>query len=138
MSSENSKSTEPAAGRSKPGLTGNPAALVAVTLGLLAVLVAAIRPSDPHLVPAPLHPMPAGCPKGPAEFTPTNLTEIRDPSLEAMGQKEKNRALLRLNMEPCPCGCGLSLASCRVSTPSCETSQAEAGRIVDEERGQGK
>lgn len=107
---------------------------VVVTVGLLAALVWAMNPASPHLSPAPLRPLPAGCVKGPPEFTPTNLTEVQDPPLGALGPKEKNRALFRLNMEPCPCGCGLSLASCRASSPSCETSRAEGQRIVSEEK----
>ncbi len=107
--------------------------LVALTIALLGVLVAALNPPQPHLSPAPLRPIPPGCAKGPLDFTPTNLTEIPGLSLEAADREARNRALLRLNMEPCSCGCSQSLAACRASTPSCETSRAEANRVASEE-----
>ncbi len=97
---------------------------------LLGALVFALNPPRPKLVPAPLGPVPAGCPKGPRDFTPSSYTEITGLSFDGLEQKEKNRALLELNMKPCPCGCGQSLAACRVFDPGCETSQAVARKVV--------
>ena len=107
--------------------------LVALTIALLGALVVALNPSQPHLSPAPLRTISPGCAKGPWDFTPTNLTEIPGLSLEAVDREATNRALLRLNMDPCSCGCSQSLAACRASTPSCGTSRVEAKRVASEE-----
>jgi hypothetical protein len=138
MSSTESNSNKPGARGTSSNPGRSPFALVVVTIALLAGLVWALHPSNPHLVPAPLRPLPPGCLKGPSEFTPSNVTEISDLPLDRMRGEERNRVLLRLNMEPCTCGCGLSLASCRVSNNSCETSKAEAKRIVAEQGGEEK
>lgn len=135
MSSPKSNLTEPGPARTNASSLRNSVALVVVTIGLLGALVAALNPSDPHLTPAPLRAVPSVCPKGAAEFTPSNLTEIPDLPLDASKQGERNRALLRLNMEPCSCGCAQSLAACRVSYPSCATSKGEVKRVVAEENG---
>lgn len=92
-----------------------------------------MKPSKPHLVPAPLRSLPAGCPQAPPEFTPSNYTALPGLLLDTASEKDKNRALLRLNLEPCPCGCGVSLAACRTSNPACETSKAECQKVADEE-----
>ncbi len=135
MSSTKSNSTEASAGGAASGPSRNSLVLVVVTVGLLAALVWALSPSQPHLTPAPLRLVPPGCPKGPQEFTPTNITEIPDLPLDKLAQGEKNRALLRLNMEPCPCGCGQSIAACRISNPTCETSKEPARKIAAGEQG---
>ncbi len=103
-----------------------------ITLGLLAALTWALAPARVHFTPAPLDPPPADCPKVPREFVPSNVTEIPDLPLLELSTAQKNRALLRLNMEPCTCGCGLSVASCRVEHPACETSRKLALKIVAE------
>lgn len=111
-------------------------ALVAVTLALLAALVWALNPSRPGLKPAPLRPQPLGCPRSAQEFTPTNITELPDLASTTLSEDQKYRALFRLNMEPCPCGCGMSVAACRLSHPTCETSKELARKIVAEVEGE--
>ncbi len=134
MSSTKSNSTELGAGGTNPGTARGSAVLVVVTVGLLGALVWALAPSQPHVTPAPLRPAPPGCPKGPQEFTPTNVTEIPDLPLDNLAQEEKYRVLLRLNMEPCPCGCNLSIAACRISNSACETSKEPAKKIAAGDR----
>ena len=68
------------------------------------------------------------------EFLPSNVTEILEPSLADLSPVQKNRALYRMNMEPCPCGCSLSVAACRVSNPHCEVSKSLAEKIIEEVR----
>jgi hypothetical protein len=134
MSSTESNSTEPDETDVRSGPWRSSLALVLGTIGLLAALVVALRPSRPRLAPAPLRSISAGCFKGSPDFTPTNLTEIPGLPLDSWGQQEKNRTLLRLNMEPCSCGCQLSIASCRASNPRCESSEAGAAQIAAEEK----
>jgi hypothetical protein len=110
--------------------------LVVVTMALLAALVWALTPGQPAFEPAPLRPLPAGCPKNIREFTPTNYTEVPGVSLEGLTKEQKNRVLFRLNMEPCPCGCNVSIAACRVNHPQCEACKDLAQKIVAEERGE--
>lgn len=133
MSSTNSNPNEPGAAQRPSSPWRSPAALALFTIGLLAALVLAMKPSAPRLVPAPLRPPPAGCPKAPPEFTPSNYTAIPGLPLDTASEKDKNRALLRLNFEPCTCGCGVSLAACRNSNPACETSKVECRKVADEE-----
>jgi hypothetical protein len=107
-------------------------AAVVVTVGLLAALTWALAPARVHFTPAPLDPPPTDCPKYAREFVPSNVTEILDPPLTNLSAAQKNRALYRLNMEPCTCGCGLSVAACRVEHPACETSKGLAQKIIAE------
>jgi hypothetical protein len=108
--------------------------MAAVTVALLAALAWALAPSRPGFKPAPLQPPPENCPKVQRQFIPSNVTEILDPSLAGLTPAEKNRALYRMNMEPCTCGCSLSIAACRVSNPDCEVSRALAEKIISEVR----
>lgn len=130
MSSAESNSNEP---QPAPGPPKGSIAAVVVSLALLAALAWAIRPRRTNFKPAPLDPQPPGCLMLPHSFVPTNLTEIPDPSLDALPPAARNRALLRMNMQPCPCGCNLSVASCRVSNPNCEASADLAKQIIAEE-----
>jgi hypothetical protein len=107
---------------------------VVVTVGLLAALVWAMSPAKPPLTPAPLRPLQPGCPKVRASFTPSNYTEIPKLSFEGFSSRQKNRALLRLNMEVCPCGCNTSIAECLNEHPPCEACKALARKILDEEK----
>ena len=134
MSSTKSNSSEANPGKPRP--LRSPVALAIITIGLLGALVLALNPRPPRLSPAPLRALPRGCPRMTVEFTPSNLTEIPGLYFKARRREEKNRALLRLNMEPCACGCSMSLAACRVSNPSCESSRGEAEKIADEETGE--
>ena len=108
--------------------------MVVVTLGLLGALVWALHPDQPQLTPAPLVPVPAECPKAQQAFVPTNYTDLPGGLLEGLSPKQRNRALYRLNMEPCTCGCALSVAACRVNHPACEVSKKLAEKIVAEVR----
>ncbi len=103
-------------------------------IALLAALVWAMTPSQPRITPAPLDPVSAGCLKGPTDFQPTNITDISGPGLEGLGQAQRNRVLLRLNMEPCTCGCGSSIAACRVLNRDCMTSRDLVQKVVSEEK----
>ncbi|HEV2176568.1 MAG TPA: hypothetical protein VGW33_05115 [Terriglobia bacterium] len=102
-------------------------------LAALAVLVWALNPRQPRLRPAPLQPPPSSCPVSHADFVPTNFTEVAGLPLDRLPKTAKNRALLRLNMEPCSCGCNQSLAACRAADRACAVSAAAAKDVVDEE-----
>ena len=128
MSSLTDPPTGPPAGKPSRGAV----AAVVVTLGLLAALTWALAPARVHFTPAPLETPPVDCPKVAREFVPSNVTEILDPPLTDLSAAQKNRALYRMNMEPCTCGCGLSVAACRVEHPACETSKNLARKIVAE------
>ena len=108
---------------------------VAITLGLLALLVWGISPRRMRIKPAPLEPATAVCPPSKAEFVPSNFTEVPGAPIEALPDRVKNRILLRLNMEPCTCGCSQSLASCRASNPQCPVSPGAIGALVKDEEG---
>lgn len=127
MSSSTDPQPTPPAGPSRGAV-----AAVVVTLGLLAALTWAIAPRRVHFTPAPLEPLPVDCPKVAREFVPSNVTEILNPPLTGLSAAQKNRALYRVNMEPCTCGCGLSVAACRAEHPACETSKHLARKIVAE------
>jgi hypothetical protein len=107
---------------------------VAVTLGLLALLVWALNPRQPRFRPAPPDPVSDVCARSKADFIPTSLTEIPSLPLTGLPAAAKNRLLLRLNMEPCTCGCQQSLAACRASNPSCRVSSGEAETAVKDEQ----
>lgn len=128
MSSSTDPPAAPPSGRPSRGAV----AAVVVTLGLLAALTWALAPARVHFTPVPLDPLPADCPKLAREFVPSNVTEILDPPLAVLSSALKNRALYRLNMEPCTCGCGLSVAACRVEHPACEISKNLALKIIAE------
>jgi hypothetical protein len=128
MSSLTDPQKTPPAGRTSRGAV----ATVVVTLALLAALAWLLAPPRVRFSPAPLEPPPADCPKLAREFVPSNVTAIADLPLTGLSAEQKNRALYRLNMEPCPCGCGLSVAACRVEHPACETSKGLAQKIVAE------
>jgi hypothetical protein len=104
--------------------------LVAIMLGLLAALVWALNPSQPKLTPAPLRPLPPGCPKFSREFVPTNITLVPEPPTATLPAKVKYRVLYRLNTEACSCGCGQSVAACRVGNRDCQTSLRRAKEIL--------
>lgn len=108
---------------------------IVITLAALAALVWALNPPRPKLTPAPLEPQSSDCAKLRRQFIPTNITSLPEAGTDTVSQWVKNRALLRLNMEPCSCGCTQSVAACRVNDPACETSAKLAREIVSAERG---
>jgi hypothetical protein len=134
MSSTASNSTEPGAPPPNSGPSRSAIVMVVVTLGLLGALVWALHPDQPQLTPAPLVPVSSACPKVQQAFIPTNYTDLPGGLLDGLSREQRNRALYRLNMEPCTCGCGLSVAACRVNHPACEISQKLAEKIVAEVR----
>ena len=134
MSSNESNSNSappPAAPERKPR---NSAGLVALSLVLLAGLVWAMAPTRGRFQPAPLGPVPAGCPQTTADFVPTDTTEIAGINLSSLPKAQRNRILYRLNMEPCPCGCNSSIASCRNNHPTCPVCKDLVEKIVAEEQ----
>lgn len=99
---------------------------------LLGALVWALNPPQPRLTPAPLHPLPPGCPKFGRAFVPTNITGVLDPPTDSLPENVKYRVLYRLNMEACSCGCVESVAACRVTQRDCQASLRRAKEIVTE------
>lgn len=61
-------------------------------------------------------------------------TELPGVSFTGLRAEQKQAALKRMNAEGCTCGCGLTIAQCRISDPSCTTSQKLAATIVREIR----
>lgn len=104
-------------------------------MGLLAALVWAIKPSRPGFKPAPLRPESPNCPKLLQQFTPTNLTDAAAlPSAPSLSKEQKDRALFRLNMQPCPCGCNRSLIACRTDYRRCATSERLTQEVVADKK----
>lgn len=136
MSSSESNSSEPGVSAPTPRPPRTSTAVAVLVMGLLAALVWSLRPDRPGFQPAPLRPLPRGCPKAAGEFVPTNFTEVPGLPLESLTREQKNRVLFRLNMEPCPCGCKSSIAGCLVNHPQCKAATEAAEKIVAEERGE--
>jgi hypothetical protein len=65
-------------------------------------------------------------------FIPSSYTDLPGLPLDGLSREQRNRALYRLNMEPCPCGCALSVGACRVLHPACEVSKKLAEKIIAE------
>ncbi|MGA9885220.1 MAG: redoxin domain-containing protein [Candidatus Acidiferrales bacterium] len=61
-------------------------------------------------------------------------TSIPGVSFKGLTPAQRKLALKRMNMEHCTCGCDLTVAECRITDPSCATSQKLAQQIVDEIR----
>jgi len=137
MSSIPASQTKPGAGGRDP-VPQSPlrraGLLVAIMLALLGALVWSLNPPQPRLTPAPLHPLPLGCPKVSRAFVPANVTSVPDPSTDTLPENVRYRILYRLNMEACSCGCMQSVAACRVSNRDCQTSLGRAREIVMEGR----
>lgn len=106
--------------------------MAAVALTLLAGLVWFLNPRQPDYKPAPLAPPTSECLKPPRAFVPSNKIDLADPALNALPEKEKIRALYRLNTEACTCGCKLSIAACQLSNPNCEHSGRLLRDVVNE------
>jgi hypothetical protein len=105
---------------------------VAIMLACLGALVWALNPPQPRLTPAPLHPVPPGCPKFNRAFVPGNVTSVPEPPTDTLPENVKYRVLYHLNAEACSCGCVESVAACRVSNRDCQTSLQRAKKIVME------
>jgi thiol-disulfide isomerase/thioredoxin len=61
-------------------------------------------------------------------------TSVPGVSFAGLNQNQKKLALKIMNSEHCTCGCNLTIAECRITDPSCTTSQKLAQKIVDEIR----
>jgi hypothetical protein len=107
---------------------------VALTLALLAGLVWAMAPARSKLRPAPLRPVPPGCPVTLPSFVPSDATEVPGADLSGLSPAQRNHVLFRLNMEPCSCGCNLSIAACRIGHPACPLAKGLVDKILAEER----
>jgi len=62
------------------------------------------------------------------------LRAIPGVDLSALASSRRTFILETLNTELCPCGCRLTLARCRTSDPTCDTSLRRARHIVDRVR----
>jgi hypothetical protein len=129
--SNSSSAPPPALAEGKPP---GSLALVVLTLGLLAALVWAMAPARPKFEPAPLLPVPSGCPKDLPDFVSSDATEIPGFDLSGLAKVPRNHVLFRLNMEPCPCGCNLSIAACLINHPPCSACKELVEKILAEER----
>jgi len=68
------------------------------------------------------------------DFVPSDATEVPGADLSTLSKTHRNRALFRLNMEPCSCGCNMSVAACRIGHPACPLAKSLVDRILAEER----
>ena len=132
-SESNSNSAPPLP--ASPGKPRSSAGMVALGLILLAGLVWAMAPARAKFQPAPLRPVPAGCPRTAPDFVPSDATEVPGVDLSSLSQAQRNHVLYRLNMEPCPCGCKTSIDACRISHPTCPVAKSLVKKIVAEESG---
>lgn len=135
MSSSESNSNSASSPPASPGKPHSSVGLVALGLILLAGLVWAMAPGRAKYAPAPLRPVPAGCPQNVPDFVPSDATEVPTVDLSSLSNAQKNHVLYRLNMEPCPCGCKTSIDACRISHPTCPVSKNLVEKIVAEEPG---
>lgn len=133
MSSDRSNLNNALPPTTPEGKPRSSAGLVALSLILLAGLVWAMAPGRARFAPAPLRPVPAGCPQGVSEFVPSDATEVPGVDLSSLSTTQRNHVLYRLNMEPCPCGCNTSIATCRISHPTCPICKDLVEKIVAEE-----
>jgi len=135
MSSDESNSNSVPPPGAPEGKPPSSLGLVAISLILLVGLVWAMAPSRAKFQPAPLRPVPAGCPRIAPDFVPSDATEVPGVDLSALSQAQRNHVLYRLNMEPCPCSCNASLAACRISHPACPLCKDLVEKMVAEESG---
>ncbi len=72
----------------------------------------------------------------PSGLTSTVRLVRNPPGVDLSGLTPEARATVieRLNTEICPCGCNLTLARCRRTDPTCDTSLPRAREIVDQAR----
>lgn len=133
MSSSESNSNSAAPPPAPEAKPRSSAGLAAVSLILLAGLVWAMAPARARFRPAPLRPLPAGCPKTAPNFVPSDMTDVPGVDLEKLSPAQRNHLLYRLNMEPCPCGCNTSIAVCRGSHPACPIAKDLVTKMVAEE-----
>jgi hypothetical protein len=107
--------------------------MVALSVILLAALVWAMAPTRAKFQPAPLRPVPPGCPRTVSDFVPSDATEVPNVDLSVLSPAQRNHLLFRLNMEPCPCGCNTSIVVCRATHPTCPLCKDLMQKIVADE-----
>lgn len=61
-------------------------------------------------------------------------TELPGISFKGLTPAQKKMALKEMNSRRCTCGCGMTIAQCRITDPTCSTSQKLAQQIVDQIR----
>ncbi len=137
MSSTESNPSEPGPPAPPAGPWHSAVAWVIVTIALLAALVWGLTPARLSVKPASIRLETAGCPKVGGDFVPSDFTEVPELKWDGLSSQQKNRVLLRLNMEPCSCGCNVSIASCLRNHPQCQTCKDLAQKILADERGGG-
>jgi hypothetical protein len=133
MSSDESSSNSAPQTAEPAGKPWSSPGLVAGCLILLALLIWFMAPAPARFMPAPLRPVPTGCPPSPPDFVPTDMTEIPGLDSSSLSIAQQNHVLFRLNMEPCPCGCNSSIAACRIGHPNCPLIKDLLGKISAEE-----
>ena len=134
MSSNDSNSNSTPPPQAPDGTRRGSAGTVALSLILLAALVWAMAPGRAKFAPAPLRPVPPGCPLKAPDFVPSDATEVSGVDLISLSAAQRNRVLFRLNMEPCPCNCNNSIAACRINHPNCPLGKELVEKIMAEER----
>ena len=134
MSSNESNSNSTPPPQAPDGTRRGSAGTVALSLILLAALVWAMAPGRAKFAPAPLRPVPLGCPLKAPDFVPSDATEVSGVDLISLSAAQRNRVLFRLNMEPCPCNCNNSIAACRINHPNCPLGKELVEKIMAEER----
>src|ERR1035441_10116478 len=134
MSSNESNSNSTPPPQAPDGTRRRSAGTVALSLILLAALVWAMAPGRAKFAPAPLRPVPPGCPLKAPDFVPSDATEVSGVDLSPLSAAQRNRVLYRMNMEPCPCGCNNSVAACRINHPNCPLGKELVEKILAEQR----
>lgn len=61
-------------------------------------------------------------------------TSVPGVSFAGLTPAQKKQALKMMNSQHCTCGCNMTIAECRITDPSCDTSQKLAQKIVDQIR----
>lgn len=108
--------------------------LVAISVSLLALLAWSLNPRRPNFKPAPLYPPSSICVNPSRAFVPSNATDISAPILNTLPAEVRSRVIHRLNFEECTCGCKMSIASCLLTNPDCETARRLFKEVIDDEK----
>lgn len=133
MSSDESSSNNATPPPTPGGAPRSSVGMVAFSVILLVALVWAMAPTRAKFQPAPLRPVPPGCPRAVSDFVPSDATEVPDVDLSMLSPAQRNHVLFRLNMEPCPCGCNTSIVVCRATHPTCPLCKGLVEKIVADE-----
>jgi hypothetical protein len=134
MSSDESNLSSAPPASAPEGKPRGSAGVVALTVILLGALVWSMAPGRARFTPAPLRPVPSGCPQTAPDFTPSDITEISGVDLSSFSKDQRFHLLYRLNMEPCPCKCNVSVAVCRTSHPNCPLCGELVKKMIEDEK----